>query len=236
MVFALGPEGLSSQGPATLTVRDRHTGVATEHAATPVDLDYRRELRASIARELHDGPIRELSASVVRLEGFRSVTDNPEMQMAISAIEEHARAALMSLRNLIRELRDEAPHEDLPAAIQSMIDRYRKSSRAEFTLVIAPVWPDLIPGPIALNLLRIVQEAVHNALHHGRAHDVLIELNANTDRLSVSVSDGGRGIAPGTPEGAGILGMRERAALIGGRLAIRHRRPGTEVRVEAPFR
>ena len=214
----------------------KHIEVSMTHVPSRVDAVDRRELRASIARELHDGPIRELSACVVRLESFRSISDNPQMQVAISAIEEHARAALMSLRNLIRDLRDEAPQEDLPAAIQSMIDRYRKSSRAEFTVVISPDWPDLIPGPIALNLLRIVQEAVHNAVHHGRAHHVLVELNAHPDLFKVTVSDDGHGIAPGTPEGAGMLGMRERAALVGGRLAVRHRHPGTEVHVEAPLR
>jgi two-component system sensor histidine kinase UhpB len=236
MVPASPSVGLSPSRRSGTRVCDRkRIELSTTHVSSRVDPDYRRELRASIARELHDGPIRELSSCVVRLEGFRSITDNPQMQIAISAIEEHARAALMSLRNLIRDLRDEAPQEDLPASIQSMMERYRKSSHAEFTLVIAPVWPDLIPGPIALSLMRIAQEAVHNALHHGRAHHVLIELTVQGDRLKVTVSDDGRGIARGTPEGAGMLGMRERAALIGGRLAVRHRHPGTEVCVEAPM-
>lgn len=199
-----------------------------------MDADYRRDLRASIARDLHDGPIRELTACILRLENFRSISDNSDMQMAISAIEEHARAALLAMRNLIRDLRDEAPHEDLPDAIQSMIERYRKSSAAEFTLVVSPEWPQLIPGPIALNLLRIVQEAVHNAVRHGWARHVLLELSARRGRLKVTVSDDGQGILPGTPEGAGMLGMRERVALIRGRLVVRHRSPGTAIDVEVP--
>jgi two-component system sensor histidine kinase UhpB len=209
--------------------------LSTTHVTSRVDADYRRDLRASIARELHDGPIRELTACIVRLENFRSVNDNPHMQMAISAIEEHARASLMSMRNLIRDLRDEAPHEDLPDAIQSMIERYRKSSAAEFTLVVSPEWPQLIPGPIALNLLRILQEAVHNAVLHGGAHHILLELSARPGRLKLTVSDDGKGIVPGTPEGSGMLGMRERVALIGGRLIVRHRRHGTAIDVEVPF-
>ncbi|MGZ3357545.1 MAG: sensor histidine kinase [Isosphaeraceae bacterium] len=209
--------------------------MSTTHADSRVDVDYRRDLRASIARELHDGPIRELTACIVRLENFRSLSDNPNMQIAITAIEEHSRAALMSLRSIIRDLRDEASREDLPEAFQSMIERYRKSSSAEFTLVVSPDWPRLVPGPIPLNLLRIVQEAVHNAVRHGLAHHILLELRADPGRLKLTVSDDGQGIIPGTPEGAGMIGMRERVALIGGRLVVRHRRRGTAIDVEVPF-
>jgi two-component system sensor histidine kinase UhpB len=138
------------------------------------------------------------------------------------------------MRNLIRDLRDEAPDEDVPGAVQALVERYRKTSPAEFTLVVSPDWPQRIPGPVALSLLRILQEAVHNAVRHGAARHVLLELRLRSGRLRVTVSDDGKGIIPGTPEGAGMIGMRERAALIGGRLAVRHRRRGTEVDVEAP--
>jgi signal transduction histidine kinase len=200
-----------------------------------VDQDYRRELRASIARELHDGPIRELTACVARLEAYRVASPNPEMQVAISAVEEHSRAALMSLRRIIRDLRDEAPEEDLATAIRSMIDRYRSSTRAEFTLVISPAWPELIPGPAALNLLRVVQEAVNNAVQHADACHILLELAASQDQVMVTVSDDGQGITAGTRLGTGVLGMRERVALLNGRLMVRRLHPGTEVRIEAPL-
>jgi len=140
----------------------------------------------------------------------------------------------MSMRNLIRDLRDEAPDEDLPDAIQALIERYRKTSAAEFRLVVSPDWPQRIPGPVALSLLRIVQEAVHNAVRHGAPHHVLLELRTRPGCLRVTVSDDGKGIFPGTPEGAGMIGMRERVALIGGRLEVRHRRHGTVIDVETP--
>jgi signal transduction histidine kinase len=209
--------------------------LSTSEAPDLEDLEYRRELRASIARDLHDGPIRELTSSVVRLEGFRAVSDNRDMQLAISAIEEHVRAALLSLRHLIRDLRDEPPEEDLASTIRSMIDRSRTSTDAEIALVASPEWPRLDPGPVALNLLRIVQESVNNAIRHGDASHILVELKGDPNRLEVTVADDGRGIDRGTPEGAGILGMRERAALLGGRLTVRHRRSGTAIDVVVPL-
>jgi signal transduction histidine kinase len=210
--------------------------LSTVHNASPAEVAYRRDLRAALARELHDGPIRELNNSVVRLESFRTVSDSPDMQVAITVIEEHVRAALKSLRNVIGELRDEAPQEDLAVAIKSMIDGYRKSTPSDFTLVISPSWPELVPARIALHLMRIVQEAVQNAIRHGRPRHILLELQADPERLEVRVSDDGSGIGSGLPEGAGILGMRERATPLGGGLTVRHRHPGTEIHVQAPLR
>jgi two-component system sensor histidine kinase UhpB len=203
--------------------------------ADRIDEVYRRDLRALIARELHDGPIRELTGCVLRLEAYRSVSENPQMQLAISQVEEHARAALMSLRRIIGDLRDEAPEEDLRTAIESMIERSRSSSRAELTLVTSPAWPELMPGDVALNLLRVAQEAVNNALRHGDARHILLELTTDENLVAVTVSDDGKGIPAGTLPGTGIIGMRERAALLGGRLIVRGRQPGTEVRIEAPL-
>jgi len=80
----------------------------------------------------------------------------------------------------------------------------------------------------------MVDNLVLNALRHGRS-PVTVRGWAEGDDVVVTVSDDGSGIPPGTPPGTGIVGMRERAALLGGRLAIRGRRPGTEVRVEAPL-
>ena len=209
--------------------------LTTSEARGPADLQYRLRLRASIARDVHDGPIRELTVRVVRLEGFRAVSDNPDMQLAISAVEEHVRTALMSLRRLIRGLRGEPPEEDLASTIRSMIDRCRPSTDAEIALVASPEWRHLVPGPVALNLLGIVQESVNNAIRHGSAGHILVELKADPDHLEVSVADDGRGIATDFLRGTGTLGMRERAALLGGRLTVRRRHPGTAIHVAVPL-
>jgi two-component system sensor histidine kinase UhpB len=193
---------------------------------------YRHELSAEIARELHDGPIQALTTCLVRLEGFRSVTDSEVMQSAISAVEEDARTALTSLRHIIRDLRDEAPVDDFEAAVRAMVARQRSSTGAELAVVVSPDWPALIPGEVALNLLRVVREAVTNAINHAGARHVLLELKSDDEHLVVAISDDGAGFSPEVPQGAGVIGMRERAALLGGRLTVRRRHPGTELRVE----
>lgn len=201
-------------------------------ALDAVEAEYQRQLRSTIARDLHDGPIRELTAVVLRLENFRTLSDNPQMQMAITAVEEHARAALLSLRRMIHDLREETPGDDLGTAIRSMIERYSRSSAAKVTLVVSPTWPEGLPDVITLNLLRIVQEAVSNAMLHSGGREVLIELKADGPQLRAVVSDDGRGIDDRAVEGGGLKSMRERAALIGARLTVRRRHPGTRVQVD----
>lgn len=195
---------------------------------------YRRRLRLAIARELHDVAVQRLTGCVVKLEQFRLVSDNAEMQSAISEIEEDARVTLASLRRIIGDLRGEEAGQDLAAAVRTMAARYQASSGVEVAVLTSPTWPDLLPADVNLNLLRIVQEAVSNAVRHGGAEHILVELGADDDRLRVSVADDGRGIPDDSVPGSGVIGMRERAALFGGRLALHRRVHGTELRVDAP--
>lgn len=196
--------------------------------------EYRRALRAAIARELHDGPIQSLTESVIRLERYRAGAPNRAMQSAISDVEESVRIALMSLRHLISDLRDESPNEDAAEGIRAMAARFEASTGVEISVVASPTWPATLPAATAMNLIRIAQEAITNAIRHGHADSVLIELVYAGGTLGMSVSDDGCGMQKEAPPGAGLIGMRERAALLGGRLAIRAREPGTEIRVEVP--
>lgn len=199
--------------------------------------DYRRELRAALARELHDGPIQSLTEAVIRLESYRaSAATNAGMQTAISDIEEGVRTALMSLRHLIRDLRDEPAHEDVAGRVRDMAARYASSTGVEIAVVVSPQWPDVLHVNTAVNLIRIVQEAITNAIRHGRARHVLIELSTSDSTLTTSIADDGCGFPPQAAPGSGLIGMQERAALLGGSLSIRTRAPGTEIRVEVPLR
>ena len=202
--------------------------------AGPVEPQTAGALRAAVARELHDGAIRDLTYSVVRLEAFRAASDNPGMQAAISEIEDHARTALASLRRIIGDLRDQPLEEDLVASVRRMVESYAPPVSRRITLLASPTFPDLIPGHIAVNLARTIQEALSNAVQHSSAENILIELRADRGKLVIEVSDDGCGISGNSPKGSGMIGMRERVALLGGRLTFRHRSPGTAVHIEVP--
>ncbi len=196
---------------------------------------YRRELRLELARELHDGPIQSLTESVMRLEGYRAAAPSGEMQAAISDIEEGVRIALLSLRRLIGDLRDEPPGDDLAERIRSMAARYRSSTGVEVAVVVAPDWPRRLPAAMSVNLIRIAQEAITNAIRHGRARHLLVELGTDETALTLDVADDGHGMPHEAIPGSGLIGMRERAAVLGGRMTISRRHPGTDIRIEVPW-
>jgi signal transduction histidine kinase len=86
-------------------------------------------------------------------------------------------------------------------------------------------------------LLRVAQEALHNALRHAGASCVTVALSATPRLVVLEVSDDGHGFAPDAPAGGpglGLESMRERAATAGGRLAIRSGPKGTTVRMTVP--
>jgi signal transduction histidine kinase len=110
--------------------------------------------------------------------------------------------------------------------------------------VTAPGWKRRLDPRAEVVVFRIVQEALNNIAKHSGATEAEVRLEVGDDRLDVTVADNGRGFAPqrltGAPAGArglGLLGMRERAGLIGGEFSvdsvIGH---GTTVRLRVPLR
>ena len=85
----------------------------------------------------------------------------------------------------------------------------------EVTVRVDPPRPQL-PGTIDLSAYRIVQEALTNAVRHGRAASASVAVRCDGQRVEVEVSDDGDGPLPGYQPGRGLLGIAERAAVFGG--------------------
>lgn len=230
-VRAFGPSRFAAERPK---LRLKRAVLKEAAAGDSAMAEYRRELRLELARELHDGPVQTLTESVMRLEGYRAAAPSGDMQAAISDIEEGVRIALLSLRHLITELRDEPPDIDVAERIRSMAARYQSSTKVEVAVVTAPDWPDRLPLGMGINLIRIAQEAITNAIRHADAGHVLVELGADEKTLTLDVADDGCGLPDDVIPGSGLIGIRERTALLGGRLVMKPRHPGTEVRIEVP--
>jgi signal transduction histidine kinase len=96
-----------------------------------------------------------------------------------------------------------------------------------------------LPRELETALYRIVQEALTNVIKHADAKTVSVVLTKQGDRVAVVIEDDGRGFDPGAQpgDGLGLLGMRERIALVGGRLSIESAAGrGTAIAVEVPLR
>ncbi len=182
------------------------------------------EEQARIARELHDVIAHSVSVIVVQAGAADDVFESRPDQArgAIRSIESTGREALAELRRLLGAVR---PAEDPgPAAPQpglESLDALAEPVRAGGLEVVVrrEGEPAPLPAGVDLSAYRIVQEALTNTLRHARATRAEVVLRYGRDELEVEVLDDGRASVPQAPRsGHGLLGMRERASLLGGTL------------------
>jgi signal transduction histidine kinase len=196
-------------------------------------------LRRELARELHDQVVQELTATLIDLENFkRQPYDERAVADQVDQVQSSLRRTLRELRQLLYDLRDEEAWQ--PSFLTSLRDfagRYDERTGVRVSVTVDGDWPPNIRSPAAKQLQRIIHEAVNNARIHGGARSIRVSLLAEADRGRVTIQDDGRGLDPYYAEGAGlgILGMRERALLLGGSITV-ERAPGqgTLVRVDFP--
>ncbi|MEU5876119.1 histidine kinase [Spirillospora sp. NPDC047279] len=199
--------------------------------ASLVELTARGE-RARIARELHDVVAHHISMISVQADTARLAVPGmpPDGVKHLVAIGETARTALTEMRRLLGVLREDAEDaEDADTAVSrrpqpglrdllELIDEARASGVGPARLIISgPVAP--LDSGIELTAYRIVQEALTNARRHAPGAAVDVEVAYAADGLRLRIRDNGPGPPPGhRPAGHGLLGMRERAATVGGTL------------------
>ena len=198
-------------------------GTLLEHTA--------RGERARISRELHDVVAHHISMIAVQAETARLTTPGMPATGAqrLSSIGDTARTALTEMRRLLGVLREDT--SDVPAERQpqpgirelaELIDEARDLSEASTRLIVSGPPQPLDPGT-ELAAYRIVQESLTNARRHAPGAAVDVELHFGEGALWLRIRDNGPGPRPGGPDGGnGLLGMRERAAAVGGTLATGH--------------
>jgi len=180
--------------------------------------------RARIARELHDVVAHHVSAIAIQAGSARTVRarDPTAAAEALDHIEAAARQALTELSRLLGVLRrgDAAPREPEPGLgqLERLLGQARGAGHRVDLVVCGEQRP--LPSGVDLSAYRIVQEAMTNVLKHARGAAVEVELGFARRELSIQVTDeGGVAVAPAAEgTGHGLIGMRERVAVFGGRL------------------
>jgi len=174
------------------------------------------EEQARIARELHDVVAHALSVIVVQAGAADDVFEvDPKLARGpIRAIDGAARAALADLRRVLGVLHDDTGYSPQPGV--SRLDGLVEQVRATGLQVALQIegQPRPLPAAVDLSAYRIVQEALTNVLKHADAERARVLLRYG-DVLIVEVTDDGHGPSNGAV-GNGLIGMRERAALLGG--------------------
>ena len=178
--------------------------------------------RARLARELHDQTGQALTSILLGLKHLDEVIETDEARAATAALRELVVSTLQDVRRLAVELRPSALDDfGLVPAVERLAATLAEQSELAVD-VEARLGEHRLPAEAETALYRIVQEALTNVVKHASAARVSITLVRKEGSAVVVVEDDGRGFEPGsTRAGAlGVVGMRERVELVGGRLTV----------------
>jgi signal transduction histidine kinase len=196
--------------------------------------------RGRIARELHDVIAHNVSMIVVQAGAAARVLegDQPHVRGALETIETTGRETVDEMRRLLGVLRraDDgqalAPQPGLDA-LDDLVAQVRDAGLpVELTVEGTPA--QLPPG-LDLSAYRIAQEALTNALKHAGPARAAVTIRYARDSVELEIRDDGAGTGTGGGTGHGLVGMRERVALWGGRLQVGREAGGYVVRASLPL-
>jgi signal transduction histidine kinase len=213
----------------------RLTEIFAARAAVAVDLSERvaretvrrvveaQELeRSRLARELHDETGQALTSILLGLKSIRAAHSEAEAERAEADLRELIVQALQDVRRLAVELRPTALDDfGLAAAVERLASTFGERTGIETALETNLPDGRLLPE-IETVLYRVIQEALTNVVKHAGARRVSIVLTQRGDGIRAIVEDDGRGFEAGDVrhDALGVIGMRERVALVGGTLEV----------------
>ena len=199
---------------------------ASLHAALLVRAE--EEQRRRLARELHDEPLQLFLHLARRLESLAEAPGVPgPVAKDLDESRLQALDAATRLRDLARGLRSPALDQlGLAPALSSLLAETEEGCAALSTDLRVRGQAARLAGDVELGVFRIAQEAVRNAVRHAGAHRLEVALDFASDSVALTVKDDGRGFEGDRAEQVGsghfgLMGMAERASLLGGEFEVR---------------
>jgi signal transduction histidine kinase len=197
------------------------------------------EERARIARDLHDAAGHAINVIAVRAGTARMRRDPERSQKALEEIEELARKTVDEIDQIVGSLRESGGEEgsaDAPPGLASLDTLVARAGAAGLDVKVASAGdPRHLEGPVDQAAYRILQEALTNAARHGTG-PARVELAFGQTALGMTITNPTTGGgAPRSNGGHGLIGMRERATLLGGRLDVERANGSFRLRVRLPY-
>jgi len=192
--------------------------------------------RLRVARHLHDAVGQVLTGVLLQLDAL-GTAGTQEQRALVDETKSSVRSAIEEVRRIAQELRPQLlEHLGLISALTELSQTFAAQSGIEVERRFGTALPELAPDA-ELAVYRVTQESLTNVARHAEASRVLLTLESGAGSVVLRVVDNGVGLAEPQPaNGAGGLrGMRERAVLVGGALAVKAGADGgVEVRLEVP--
>ena len=219
--IASGERGVELQHGAPREIEE--LAVAVESMAERLDEHAAQEERERLARDLHDSITQALFAAALKAEVLADDRALPEdAARTAEEVRRLTRGALAQMRTLLLELRTEG-YREVPIAhlLRNAVEATESRTRVDVDLRLSC---DGVPaGDLHSAIYRVTQEALNNVARHARARHVVVELQAETDQLRLTIHDDGCGFETGAEPPPGHLGlksMQERAAEAGADLRV----------------
>jgi signal transduction histidine kinase len=208
-------EAFAARAAVAVDLSERVASDALRRVVRAQELERKR-----LARELHDETGQALTSILLKLKTFEDLGDPSSVADAMGELRELVVTTLQDVRRLAVELRPKALDDfGLVAAIERLVGTFREQTGIEVDLE-SRLGSDRLPREIETTLYRITQEALTNVVKHAQAKHVSIVLNRRDGSVAAVIEDDGRGITEAGGDGLGLLGMRERIALVDGRLEV----------------
>ncbi len=189
--------------------------------ARTVDEESSERERNRISREIHDisGYIFTNLIALMDAAGRMPREDYAGLADVLITARKTAQEGLRETRLALRKLREEKPREtNTSRAIYKIVSIFRKITGLEVSLSLGNL-PNYLPQDLSLALYRTIQEALTNAVRHGKATKVRVRFWVDRDELQLAITDNGRG-AFEVVKGIGLSGMEERIGALGGAVCV----------------
>jgi signal transduction histidine kinase len=227
-------ETLAARAAVAVELSERVSRDAMRRVVEAQELERKR-----LARELHDETGQALTSILLGLKPLERSVASEEGHAAVASLRELVAATLQDVRRLAVELRPSALDDfGLVSAVERLAETFRDQTGLRVDLE-SNLGEDRLPSEVETVLYRIVQEALTNVVKHARASRVSILLTSKDSSVAAVVEDDGLGFEPqeSGESGLGLIGMRERVGLVGGRLQIESAAgAGTTLVAEVPLR
>jgi signal transduction histidine kinase len=227
-------ESLATRAATAVALSQRVSRDAVRRVVEAQELE-----RARLARELHDETGQALTSILLGLKSLEDRARGEDDRAAVAELRELVVSTLQAVRRLAVELRPAALDDfGLIPAVERLRDIVEEQGAISVD-VQSELSDTRLPASTETALYRIAQEAFTNVLKHAAASRVTVRLTRRDDTVSLVVHDDGKGFDPANVRDGslGLLGMRERVALLGGRLTVESSEgAGTMLKVEVPIR
>jgi signal transduction histidine kinase len=226
-------ETFAAQAAVAVDTTARVAQDALRRAVQGQELERRR-----LARELHDETGQALTSILLGLSALEETNDADATRAGLQNLHELVVATLQDVRRLAVELRPAALDDfGLAAALERLTESFSEQTGIRIELE-ASLGQERLPSDVETVLYRLVQEALTNVVKHAHAEHVSIVMRRKEGAVTAVIEDDGQGFTDGQGgSGLGLVGMRERVALVNGRLRIESApHAGTTLLAEVPVR